>query len=57
MAVELKPVCGSAAIALVFVGPGWISLDRPTHWYRQAPFHDMVLLLAAVGVVVLAVLR
>jgi putative oxidoreductase len=35
-AYELAASLAGAAFALLFCGPGRISLDRPTHWYRHA---------------------
>ncbi|HEU5470157.1 MAG TPA: DoxX family protein [Actinophytocola sp.] len=58
-AIELEAVYGAAAVAVLFAGPGRISLDRPTPWYRHAPAYGFVFLLLAAGAAtaVLLVLR
>jgi putative oxidoreductase len=58
-AVELEAVYAAAAVALLFAGPGRVSLDRPTPWYRHAGAFGVVFLLvaAAASVTVLVVLR
>jgi putative oxidoreductase len=58
-AVELEAVYAAAAFALLFAGPGRVSLDRPTPWYRYAGAFGVVFLLiaAAAAVTVLVVLR
>lgn len=48
-AIELEAVYGAAAFAILFAGPGRISLDRPTPWYRHAPAYGFVFLLLAAG--------
>lgn len=57
--IELEAVYAAAALALLFAGPGRVSLDRPTPWYRHAGAFGVVFLLVAVGVAasVLVVLR
>jgi putative oxidoreductase len=57
--VELEAIYGSAALALLFTGPGRISLDRPTPWYRYAPAFGTVFLViaAAATAVMLTVFR
>lgn len=57
--VELESVYAAAAFALLFAGPGRVSLDRPTHWYRYAPAYGFVFLLvsAAASVTMLLVFR
>jgi putative oxidoreductase len=50
--VELEATYAAAAFALLFAGPGRVSLDRPTPWYRYpAAFGVVFLLLAAGGAV------
>jgi putative oxidoreductase len=57
--VELESIYGAAAFALLFIGPGRVSLDRPTPWYRHASAFGVVffLLAAAAMVTVLMVFR
>ncbi|HEV2782156.1 MAG TPA: DoxX family protein [Actinophytocola sp.] len=46
--VELEAIYAAAAFALLFAGPGRVSLDRPTPWYRHpSAFGVVALLLAA----------
>ena len=47
--VELEMMYAGAAFALLFTGPGRISLDRNTHWFRKAPAYGFVFLLLAGG--------
>lgn len=47
--VELEMMFAGAAFALLFTGPGRISLDRNTHWFRKAPAYGFVFLLIAAG--------
>lgn len=50
--VELESIYAAAAFALLFTGPGRVSLDRPTPWYRYASaFGVAFLLIAAAGAV------
>jgi putative oxidoreductase len=57
--VELESVYAAAAFAILFAGPGRVSLDRPTPWYRNAAAYGVVFLLiaAAATVAVLIVFR
>lgn len=52
-------VLAATAFALLFVGPGRISLDRPTPWFRRPGVSGIIFLIiaAAVSVVFLEVLR
>jgi putative oxidoreductase len=47
--VELEMVYAAAAFVLLFTGPGRVSLDRHTHWFRKAPAYGFVFLLLAAG--------
>lgn len=47
--VELEAMYAGAAFALLFAGPGRVSLDRPTPWYRYPAAFGVVFLLLAVG--------
>jgi putative oxidoreductase len=57
--VELESMYAAAAFALLFIGPGRVSLDRPTPWYRHASAFGVVffLLAAAASVTMLVVFR
>jgi putative oxidoreductase len=57
--VELESIYAAAAFAILFAGPGRISLDRPTPWYRNASAFGVVffLLAAAASVTMLLVFR
>jgi putative oxidoreductase len=50
-AYELAAALSGAAFAVLFAGPGRISLDRPTHWYRHALGYGTSLFSLAVIVV------
>jgi putative oxidoreductase len=50
--VELEWIYGGAALALLFTGPGRISLDRPTPWYRNATAFGGLFLVITAGAVV-----
>jgi putative oxidoreductase len=56
---ELEAVLSAATFALLFVGPGRVSLDRPTPWFRRPGVAGWIFLIvaAAVSVVFLLVLR
>jgi putative oxidoreductase len=54
--VELEWIYGGAALALLFAGPGRISLDRPTPWYRNAAAFGALGLVLAAGATVLTLL-
>jgi len=56
---ELALVLGGGAFALLFAGPGRVSLDRPTPWYRRPVLNGFLFLIvgAAAAVVALVVLR
>jgi putative oxidoreductase len=56
---ELEMVLGAAAFALLFTGPGRVSLDRPTPWFRRPGLSGFIFLVigAAVAIVFLFVLR
>lgn len=47
--VELEMMYAGAAFALLFTGPGRVSLDRNTHWFRKAPAYGVVFLVIAAG--------
>jgi putative oxidoreductase len=54
--VELEAIYGAAAFALLFTGPGRVSMDRPTPWYRHtAAFGVIFFLLAAAAAVTMVV--
>lgn len=57
--VELESIFAASAFAVLFAGPGRISLDRPTPWYRNASAFGVVffLLAAAASVTMLLVFR
>jgi len=50
--VELETVYAAALGALLFAGPGRVSLDRPTPWYRNALAYGFVCLLISAGATV-----
>jgi putative oxidoreductase len=50
--VELEMMYAGAAFALLFTGPGRISLDRKTPWFRRAPAFGFVFLIIAAGLTV-----
>jgi putative oxidoreductase len=50
--VELESIYAAAAFAVLFAGPGRVSLDRPTPWYRNASAFGVVFFIIAVGAVV-----
>jgi putative oxidoreductase len=56
---EFALVLGAAAFALLFAGPGRVSLDRPTPWYRRPVLNGFLFLIigAASAVIVLMLLR
>lgn len=56
---ELEMVLSAATFALLFAGPGRVSLDRPTPWIRRPGAYGWLFLIvgAAVSVVFLLVLR
>jgi putative oxidoreductase len=47
--VELEMMFAGASFALLFTGPGRISLDRNTPWFRRAPAFGFVGLIIAGG--------
>jgi putative oxidoreductase len=57
--VELEVALGGAAFALLFTGPGRVSLDRPTPWFRRPGLNGFIFLFlaAAASVLFLFVLR
>jgi putative oxidoreductase len=57
--VELESIYAASAFAILFAGPGRISLDRPTPWYRNATAFGFTFLLiaAAAAVTILLVFR
>jgi len=50
--VELEAVYAAALGALLFAGPGRVSFDRPTPWYRNALAYGFVCLLISAGATV-----
>jgi putative oxidoreductase len=50
--VEVESVYAAAAFTLLFAGPGRISLDRPTPWYRNTLAFGVVFFVVAAGVAV-----
>lgn len=56
---ELEVALSGAAFALLFAGPGRVSLDRPTPWFRRPGLNGVIFLIigAAAAVVFLLVLR
>lgn len=56
---ELELVLSGAAFALLFAGPGRVSLDRPTPWFRRPVLNGFLFLIiaAAAALVALLVLR
>ena len=57
--VELESIYAAAAFTLLFAGPGRVSLDRPTPWYRHTAAFGVIffLLAAAASVTTLVVFR
>jgi putative oxidoreductase len=47
--VEGPILYAGVAFALLFTGPGRVSLDRPTPWFRHTPAWGFVFLLVAAG--------
>jgi putative oxidoreductase len=45
--VELESIYAASAFALLFIGPGRVSLDRPTPWYRYASAFGVIFLILA----------
>jgi putative oxidoreductase len=56
---ELELILAAGAFALLFAGPGRVSLDRPTPWLRRPGLSGFIFLIigAAVAIVFLFVLR
>jgi putative oxidoreductase len=56
---QLELVLSAAAFALLFAGPGRVSLDRPTPWFRRPVLNGFLFLIiaAAAALVALLVLR
>lgn len=56
---ELELALSGAAFALLFAGPGRVSLDRPTPWFRRPVLNGWIFLIigAAAAIVFLFVLR
>lgn len=50
--VELESIYAAAAFAILFAGPGRVSLDRPTPWYRHAAAFGFTFLIIAAGATV-----
>lgn len=46
---ELEIIYAAAAITVLFAGPGRISLDRHTPWYRKAPTFGVIFLVIGLG--------
>ncbi|HEX3648545.1 MAG TPA: DoxX family protein [Pseudonocardiaceae bacterium] len=57
--IELEVILGAAVFALLFTGPGRVSLDRPTPWFRRPGLNAFIFLFlsAAASVLFLFVLR
>jgi len=57
--IEHEAMFAAAAFALLFTGPGRVSLDRPTPWYRHTPAWGVVffLIAAAAAVTMVTVFR
>lgn len=57
--IELEAILGAATFALLFTGPGRVSLDRPTPWFRRPGLNAFIFLFlsAAASVLFLFVLR
>lgn len=57
--IEMEVILGAAAFALLFTGPGRVSLDRPTPWFRRPGLNAFIFLFltAAASVLFLFVLR
>jgi putative oxidoreductase len=51
--IEMDVVMGAAAFALLFTGPGRVSLDRPTPWFRRPGLNAFIFLFLAVAASVL----
>jgi putative oxidoreductase len=56
---ELELALSGAAFALLFAGPGRVSFDRPTPWFRRPGLNGFIFLIigAAAAVVCLLILR
>lgn len=54
--VETESVYAAAAFALLFAGPGRVSLDRHTPWYRNVLAFGVVFFVIAVGAAVTTLL-
>jgi putative oxidoreductase len=54
--VELEMMYAGTAFALLFTGPGRVSLDRNTPWFRKAPAFGFVGLIIAGGAVAVTLL-
>jgi putative oxidoreductase len=50
--VELESIYAAAAFAILFAGPGRVSLDRPTPWYRYNYAFGVVFFVIAIGATV-----
>jgi len=50
--VELESIYAAAAFTLLFTGPGRVSLDRPTPWYRHASAFGVAFFVVAAAAVV-----
>jgi putative oxidoreductase len=50
--VELEAIYAASAFALLFAGPGRVSLDRPTPWYRYASAFGVVFFVIAAGAMI-----
>lgn len=49
---EFELLLGAAAFALLFAGPGRVSLDRPTPWFRRPGVNGFVFLVISAGAAV-----
>lgn len=47
--VELEIMYAAAAVTVLFAGPGRVSLDRHTPWYRKTPTFGVIFLIIGVG--------
>jgi len=53
---QLELVLSAAAFALLFAGPGRVSLDRPTPWFRRPVLNGFLFLIIAAAAALVALL-